>query len=788
VRRPALAAIAVFVACAPPTRLAAPPAPPPFASRTLRLAAPGRAPHAAGRAGDHVLVAGTWQLVVASGDAADGHRPLRGAIVDVRDGGADAEDPLFWLRPGWMAADGAMHPLVASEIVPARCDAGEGLRTIGKVDGVAIETRLCAVAEGRVKIESRAVGLPEGGELADELVVGASQVVTDREGGPWEGEHEARAIAWDDGATALALAPATGAGRASRALVKIAGETFPAPIRVVWTGDAVERTLVAIRGHALGALRAAGVPGVETEFELPRGGSVSLSTEGGREVFHAALGEGRSVLSVPPTLASFLSLRVEDGVPLVDRRPLGGRVSSAAVRAGRLVLDVGGPAHVLFQGEGGTPDPTPTSSSAPGARTWAAGRSLYAVDGRADVHLPEGRYAVTVTRGMGWELERFSLEVRDGATANRTVRLAPAGLPAEWRSADLHLHAAPSPDAPVSLEARVASLACEGVDLAVATDHNAITDYAPAVRALGVPLETLVGVEITSAGSLLHGHFNAFPLPLPAPGEAPEDAVPAYFDAPPARMFADARGRGAHVLQVNHARMPPRIGYFDQTHLDLATGRADDLFSEDFDALEVLNGVWLERPERLREGALDLIALARRGKLVAATGNSDSHRLLYQEAGWPRTFFRAEGREPATKALYRAVKSRATVASSGPLPVVELEDAPGDGRPARPKDGKVRLRVRVYAASWIPVETVEVLRGEEVVERAAVPPARGSALRFERTFSIPVQADAALLVYVSAEAPIPFVLPYAGARAVAVAGPFAVDADGDGRVLVPARG
>jgi hypothetical protein len=787
VRRALVATVALFVACAP-SAARGPTAPVPRAawpSRTTRLAQPGRAPHAAGREGDWALACGDWQLVVASAADAPGHRPLRGAIVDARLHEADEEDPLFWLRPGWMAADGTMHPLVAGEVVRAACDAGEGVRTVGKVDGVALETRLCATGDGRAELESRAVGLPEGAELADELAVGPAQVLTDREGGAWEGEHEAHAVAWDDGRTALALAPEGGTARVSRKLVTIAAETFPAPVRVRYAGASVRRTLVVLRGHALGALAAAGVPGIETALELPRGGHVALSTRGGREVFSAALPTGRSALSIPPSLAAFVALRDEQGIPLGERRPLGPLAPAAPQPSGRVLLDLGGPAHVLFQGEGGTPDPEPAGSTAPGARTFAAGRSLYAIDGRVETTLPAGRYAVTVTRGMTWELERFVLDLRPGAAVERTVRLADGGLPGGWHSADLHLHAAPSPDAPVSLEARVASLACEGVDVAVATDHNAITDYEPAAQALAPALDTYLGVEITSAGSALHGHFNAFPLRLPPPGTAPEDAVPAYFDVPPARMFADARARGATVVQVNHARMPPRIGYFDQTHLDPATGRADEIFSEDFDALEVLNGVWLETPARLREGALDLVALARRGKHVAATGNSDSHRLLYQEAGWPRTFFPTLVKTvPAS--LLLALQQGSTVASSGPLPVLSAEGSP-TGATVRPRGGRVSVDLRVYAASWIPVEKVELLRDDTVVETFTVPPATSGGLRFERKFDVPVRADATLVAVVSAETPLPPVLPYADARAFAVTSPVYVDADGDGRVVVPPR-
>ena len=56
-------------------------------------------------------------------------------------------------------------------------------------------------------------------------------------------------------------------------------------------------------------------------------------------------------------------------------------------------------------------------------------------------------------------------------------------VPPGWVAADLHLHSSPSPDSRVTLAERVGSLVCNGIDFAVATDHNRITDLRPAVRA-----------------------------------------------------------------------------------------------------------------------------------------------------------------------------------------------------------------------------------------------------------------------------------------------------------------
>src|SRR5262249_35491878 len=129
-----------------------------------------------------------------------------------------------------------------------------------------------------------------------------------------------------------------------------------------------------------------------------------------------------------------------------------------------------------------------------------------------------------------------------------------------WISADLHVHAIPSPDAPSPLEDRVLSLAGAGVEVAVATDHNVVTDYGPTIVALGLEQEiaSIVGDEITTREPH-YGHFNVFPLPsgaapIPWKKTTPKD----MFDA--ARALAPS-GRDI-VVQVNHPRMG-EIGYLE---------------------------------------------------------------------------------------------------------------------------------------------------------------------------------------------------------------------------------
>jgi hypothetical protein len=126
-----------------------------------------------------------------------------------------------------------------------------------------------------------------------------------------------------------------------------------------------------------------------------------------------------------------------------------------------------------------------------------------------------------------------------------------------------------------------------------------------------------------------------------------------------------------------------------------------------------------------------------------------------------------------------------TVATTGPLLDLKVDGQP-PGAIVRPKNGKVHVSVRAYAAAWVPLDAIEIWRDETVVERIPAESPR-DGLRASREIDIDVPRDAILLAWASAEKPIPWVLPQSNARSIAVTTPVYVDADGDGRVISAPR-
>lgn len=770
----------------------------PPAAQVIELTATSAFEDALGRRGDLALVSSSGaRLVFATNEEPPHTRPIRGAVVDIGFT-QDQADPLLWWRVG--ITDGEQHftPMVASRVARMTCDNGSaGVRITGELaqreGSLRLETHACVGNTGHFTVESRITRgtLPPGSKLTDELNTGTTELFVAERGSQWDESALTRWVAFAAHNVGAVFAFAQNQ-TIQRKVIRVGPEIIRTESTVQWEGTSVTRTLNVVRGDVLDAVAtlAPGANSATVRFQDPRGGTLLF-----RDAQNNVIGEVLSVhrerrLQLPPDFARSVDLRNGVGLTVSTNNPLDGRtltVSNTPMGVIRVRYSDAAhaplPVHVILQGTNGTPNPTPRSTP----RRYAAENTLYLLDGWAEIPVRPGTYQVIATHGPAHSLSVRDVTVTDGAVASVEDSLTPAMDLSQYTSADFHLHSAPSFDSRVTLAERVASLVCEGISLAVATDHNAITDLAPTVAALGLQqqLSTIAGDEITTTKPLL-GHFNAFPVLSRGLGH--EAALP-YHDLTAEQIFAGARSAGVSVLQVNHARMSPGLGYFDLTSFSAATGEASTGFSQLFDALEVFNGMYIEQPNRVREALQDVVGLARRGVRVAATGNSDSHHLVIEEAGWPRTYVRvpAEPLNTRTTRVMEAVRRGQTVVSSGPLVELTVQGA-GPGDFAFPRNGRVSVQIRVSAASWIPVDHVELWQDDQVIFQAPITTPARDGVRFEYNTSLPVTRDAVLIAWASAETPIPHVLPhYPNARALGFTSPVYVDLNGDRSVRSAAR-
>jgi hypothetical protein len=435
------------------------------------------------------------------------------------------------------------------------------------------------------------------------------------------------------------------------------------------------------------------------------------------------------------------------------------------------------PAKITFRGLGDTRDP----DLGPGYRAQGAANVIFNHTGNGETSLPPGLYDVTVSRGIEYTTYQTRISVEPGKTAKVAATLERVVDTSGFISGDFHLHSEYSTDSNVTLRDKVIGLVAEGVEFAVSSDHNNLADYRSAIKELGLEreLKSTIGDEVTLSGTI---HFNVFPLEI-HPDRPRNGAIE------PARMkvqeMIDAvrKDPGEEIVQLNHPRAGS-IGYFHTSKFDSATLKSPvSDFTLDFDAIEVFNG---KRVIEAEEVLHDWFNLLNAGYTFTATGNSDSHKLVSEEAGYPRNFVFLGKDDPSRVTedeLVAAVKSHKLIVSNGPFLRVQANGTHTMGDHFGSVGKPVNIRVQLQSASWVDIAQVVVIGNGEEIESRLVPETRMTD-KGEFNFTLTPKVDTWYVVVVRGNRSLAPVVPQLGDRDVlpfAFSNPIWVDVDGDGK-------
>jgi hypothetical protein len=410
---------------------------------------------------------------------------------------------------------------------------------------------------------------------------------------------------------------------------------------------------------------------------------------------------------------------------------------------------------------------------------------VYTGAGRATFGLPAGTYRIFAGRGFeyGVDSTRLVLRAGDRVTRRLTVRRE---VPTEgWIASDTHVHTLTySRHGDATAAERVLTLAGEGVELPIVTEHNAPVDLDSVARAMGVRsyFTPVVGDEVTTRV----GHFNIFPVSLRAP--APDSAVDSW-----ARAFASIEATGAPAVILNHAR-DIHLGFRPfgpERHIAVA-GLGRDGWELRANAMEVVNSG--SQQTDVRRLLLDWFGMLNAGHLLTPVGSSDSHDVARYIVGQARTYIRARDDEPGRIDVGEAVerfRAGAAMVSFGLLAELTVDGRyePGDLAPAT---DSVDVRVRVLGPGWTRADRVSLYANGRRIRSARIAPGRAAGVKWSGAWRLPRPAHDEWLVAV-AEGPgdrLPFwpiAKPYQPASpawspgVMGVSGAVWLDADGDGR-------
>jgi len=348
-------------------------------------------------------------------------------------------------------------------------------------------------------------------------------------------------------------------------------------------------------------------------------------------------------------------------------------------------------------------------------REWASFKnSLYPQMYGLEVKLPVGTYLVYASRGPEYTLDKKVIEVLKDEYRELTFVIDKVVKTPNLVSIDPHMHTQNS-DGDVLIPERIKSVVAEGVEVAVASDHNYISNYYPILKKLGLNkyLAVITGNEVSTSGVI---HYNTYPLKYRPEEENNGATCPLAEEA--SRLFEASRKKDPEaILQVNHPRSGT-IGYFNNYHLDQETAAfARKTFNTSFDVLEVMNGARFYGSNYV--AIEDWFHLLNRGYYFPLIGSSDSHTTDKGEPGYCRTYIFYEGEKGDNldlSALAQAIKKGRSFASNGPLVEFKINSKYTSGDSFTVKGGKVDIWLKVQSAPWVAVDEVRlIINGERKI-------------------------------------------------------------------------
>jgi hypothetical protein len=526
---------------------------------------------------------------------------------------------------------------------------------------------------------------------------------------------------------------------------------------------------VSLNGKKLGQLALSDVPTLTT-FALPAG---LLKKEG-------------NVLSVTPPKENDDILV---GLIRTEPRPLAQVIgeSTLEIEVVEPIAGTGVPCRITIVDE--ALGAMPPLAALPGQKLAVRPGCVYTADGRARITLPAGRYRVYAGRGLEYSLASERVSVSAGGTRKISLKIHREVPTANLAACDTHIHTLHfSGHGDATDDERAITLAGEGIELPIATEHNQVNGYAAAADRMGVRkyFTPVLGSEITTK----KGHFNIFPV---EPGGKLADWN--LTDWP--KLLESIRATpGVRVAILNH----PRNNHndfipFSEPNFNQVTGENRRGFPFTFDAMEILNSGALRSDDM--EVVRDWMALLNHGYRITGIGSSDCHEVNRFIVGQGRTYIACRDSDPGkidvAEACESLLKGRALV-SLGLLTQIKVNGRYGVGDLVPGTD--LDVEVRVFGPSWTRLERVELYANGERIrdEWPSDGGAGGEKVRLRWKIGRP-KNDVHLVAVASGpgvrELYWPLSRPYQPStpvwnpRIFGITNPVWVDADGDGAFTAP---
>lgn len=426
------------------------------------------------------------------------------------------------------------------------------------------------------------------------------------------------------------------------------------------------------------------------------------------------LKDGENALRIEQEPGSKLADDVRVGEIVLHSRPVKEVLSQASVQVELRDANTGGrlPGRLTIVNEAGALQTvgavsSPTTAVRPGV--------IYTSTGEAEFGLPPGKYTIFAGRGFEYSLDSQPLHLKAGDRQSLILKIRREVPTKDYVACDTHTHTLThSGHGDATVEERMITLAGEGIELPIATDHNRHIDQQPFAERAGVRqyFTPVIGNEVTTPV----GHFNIFPVRADA-------RIPEFQSKDWKTIFEGIyRTPDVKAVILNHARdLHSGVRPFGPKLHNAVVGENLEGWQLRANAMEVVNsGAVQSDPLQLFH---DWMGMLNRGHLLTPVGASDSHDVARFIVGQGRTYIRARDDEPGAITVDVAVESFVqgrVMVSYGLLTELTVDKQFGPGELTPVKDKEVQVKIRVLGPHWVRADKVLLFANGQLVREVAI--------------------------------------------------------------------
>lgn len=368
---------------------------------------------------------------------------------------------------------------------------------------------------------------------------------------------------------------------------------------------------------------------------------------------------------------------------------------------------------------------------------------IYTGNGRTSFDLPAGAYTIYANHGIEYGVDSAKFVVEPGRLTRKKLVISRELSTDGWIASDTHIHTLTySGHGDASVGERVLTIAGEGIDLPVMTDHNVKVDIDSLASAMHLRkyFTPIVGYEYTTPV----GHFNVFPTVTSTP-------VPGYNLSDWNAVAKNLRTDSPEIIILNHARDSHSNfrPFDDKYHISNA---GIDLRGWEFpaNAMEVVNSGALQTD--YMSLYLDWFGMMNRGYRLTPVGSSDSHTVSQKLVGQARTYIRSQNTNPGNidiKDAVRNFKEGRVSVSFGLLTemVVDSKYGSGDIVPFSPDD--LTIFVRVMGPGWTKADRIVLYANGEKIKEESIINGDKAGVKFSAVWKLPRPKQDVFLVAIA---------------------------------------